>query len=440
MSRKRIMVLLSSAIVLVALLVTVVYYAHSSLEQEGQATLPSGENNKITLEILNPKVEIASQFEQMVNDYMKEHPHVQINVRTVGGGADDRAELRAMFAYGQGPDIFTNGGYEEARLYRDYLEDLSDQPWVQNAIDMALEPMTLDGKVYGMPVNIEGYGFIYNKDLFKQAGIVELPTTLSELTESASRLKSAGITPFANAYAEKWVLGVHLINIAFAHQDNTDEFIRNLSRGTESIEGNPHFLDLLKLLDVTLEYGNDQPLTFDYNAQVSEFAQGKAAMIQQGNWIQPMLDQITSNMNIGMLPIPINDNPGNDALAVGVPNNWVINKKSSEQKKAEAKLFLNWMVSSEQGKMHLVERLKFIPAFHHIQTDSLGPLADDILRYSYENKTLSWNWYTYPDGVSDYEFGPVMQAYIGDQMTAEQVLQQLQTLWETTNEHQTVDE
>lgn len=30
-------------------------------------------------------------------------------------------------------------------------------------------PMTdEDGKLYGMPVNLEGYGFVYNKDLFEK--------------------------------------------------------------------------------------------------------------------------------------------------------------------------------------------------------------------------------------------------------------------------------
>ncbi|MBW5446497.1 extracellular solute-binding protein [Cohnella sp. CFH 77786] len=397
------------------------------VEKIGNDPQITGQDHGVSIEMLNPKVEISVQLEQLANEYMKENPDVRIHVRTIGGGSDDRNELRAMFAAGHGPDIFSNGGYSEARLYAAYLEDLSNQPWVQGAKAGTLAPITIDGKIYGMPFNIEGYGFIYNKDLFAMAGIEKLPKTLSDLSETAKKLQSAGIKPFANAYAEKWVLGVHLLNIAFAHQKDPDAFIQALYRGSQSIEGNRVFLDLLNLLDLTIEYGDDKPLTIDYNAQVMEFAQGKAAMIQQGNWIQPILDQIKPNMNVGILPIPINDDPDNDALAISIPNYWIVNKQSSSEKKEAAKRFLNWMVSSDTGKNYL-SKLRFIPAFENFPTHDLGPLANDILTYMNNKKTLTWNWFKYPAGVQD-EFGVAMQAYVGKQLSKAQLLQEFQKSW-----------
>lgn len=386
-------------------------------------------DNRIVLNISNPKIEISTQFEQMIKAYEKENPGVKINISTVGGGVDTRAELKAMFASGNGPDIFTNGGYEEAKSWKKYLEDLSDQPWVSHAYSYALEPMKMDGKLYGMPINLEGYGFIYNKDLFAKAGIQAIPKTLSELKAASEKLQIAGITPFGNCYAEKWVLGIHMLNIAIAQQDNPDAYIKGLNDGTQKIEGNKKFADLIQLLDLTIKYGNKDSLTTDYTTQVKMFATGQTAMIQQGNWIQPMLDQLAPNMNIGFLPMPINDDPKNDALAIGVSNNWVINKQATPEKKAEAKKLLNWMVSSEQGKKFLTEQFKFIPAFDNIDSKNLGPLASDILRYCSNNKILSWNWYKYPENVVD-EFWPAMQAYVGNQLTSEQLLQELQKSWD----------
>ncbi len=48
----------------------------------------------------------------------------------------------------------------------DYVEDLSDQEWLKNAVDGSLDDVTLDGKVYGIPVSVEGYGLVYNKEIF----------------------------------------------------------------------------------------------------------------------------------------------------------------------------------------------------------------------------------------------------------------------------------
>jgi raffinose/stachyose/melibiose transport system substrate-binding protein len=390
------------------------------------------EDQKITLEVWNRKVEISTQFEKMILAYEKENEGVDIIVRTVGGGVDDRSDLIAQLAAGKGPDIFTNGGYEEAKMWSEYLEDLSDQPWVENALEEALASMKIDDKIYGMPINLEGYGFIYNKDLFKEAGIETLPKTLTELIAAAEKLEAAGNIPFAIGYYEKWKLG-HLLNIAFAHQEDPDAFIKGLNDGTQEIDHNQAFKDLVGLLDVTIKYGNENPLTTDYNMEVNLFATGRAAMIQQGNWIQPMIDQQTPNMNIGFLPIAINDDPKNDALAVGVPNYWVVNKQTTQEKKKEAKKFLNWMVSSEQGKQFMTEQFKYIPAFKHIETNHLGPLADDIIRYAKDGKTLSFNWFKYPGGARDefdHEFGLAMQAYVGKQLNHDQLLQELQKSWE----------
>jgi raffinose/stachyose/melibiose transport system substrate-binding protein len=163
--------------------------------------------------------------------------------------------------------------------------------------------------------------------------------------------------------------------------------------------------------------------------ELNLFAKGQAAMIQQGNWIQPMIDQLSPNMNIGMLPIPINDGPNNDALVVGVPNYWVVNKHTTPAKKKEAKKFLNWMVSSKQGKTFMTEHFKFIPAFENMEADHLGPLADEIVRYSKDGKTFSINWFHYPVGVRA-EFSSAMQLYVGKQLNRDQLLQEFQKSWE----------
>ncbi|MBJ8193127.1 extracellular solute-binding protein, partial [Bacillus cereus] len=90
-------------------------------------------------------------------------------------------------------DIFTNEGYQDRDTWLEYLEDLSDQPWVKDLDDFARKPMTVNGKIYGQPMHLEGFGFVYNKDLFKKAGITKLPQTIDELEEAAKRLKAAGL-------------------------------------------------------------------------------------------------------------------------------------------------------------------------------------------------------------------------------------------------------
>ncbi|PGS56002.1 ABC transporter substrate-binding protein [Bacillus sp. AFS041924] len=395
-------------------------------KKEEEKTPASGE--KVTLNIFQFKAEIAKDLEALAKEYQKENENVTVKVQTVGGGADYGAALKAQFASGNEPDIFNNGGYQEAVTWKDKLEDLSDQAWVKDLYPETEKPMTVDGKLLGMPMNTEGYGFIYNKDLFDKAGITELPKTLTELEEAAKKLKAAGITPFSVGYGEWWILGIHLLNIPFAQQPDPDKFIADLNAGKAKIPDNEKFKEFIKLFDLTIQYGNKNPLTTDYNTQVTNFASGKTAMMQQGNWTQGMIDGITKDMKLGLLPIPINDDKdAMDKIPVGVPNNWVVNKNSKN--KEEAKKFLNWMVSSDTGKNYIVEKFKFIPAVKTIEGKGLGPIADDIQKYSAEGKVLSWNWFKYPNGATN-EFGASMQAYVGGQKNPQQLLQSLQDTWD----------
>lgn len=98
-------------------------------------------------------------------------------------------------------------------MWKDKLEDLFDQLWVDNLYDIVKELMIMDGKIYGQLLNLEGYGFIYNKDLFEKVGIKELFKILLELEVVFKKFKVKGIMLFFNGYGEWWVLGNYLFNI-----------------------------------------------------------------------------------------------------------------------------------------------------------------------------------------------------------------------------------
>ncbi|WP_068773651.1 ABC transporter substrate-binding protein [Paenibacillus sp. FJAT-26967] len=396
------------------------------------STADGGDKKTVKLKMFQFKVEIAEALTKLIAEYEKE-TGVKIEVQTVGGGADYGAALKAKFNSDDKPDIFNNGGNADMEVWQEHLEDLSDQPWVKDLAQGAGDPMTKDGKIYGMPIGLEGYGYIYNKDLFQQAGITELPKTITQLEEAAKKLQAKNITPFVNGYGEWWVLGNHFVNVPFANQADPDKFIKDLNAGAAKIPGNAAFDNWVKLFDLTLKYGNKNPLQTDYNTQVTEFATGKAAMTQQGNWTQVQISKTNPNINIGFLPMPISDDAAaSDKLLVGVPNNWVVNKNSAN--KEEAKKFLNWLVNSDMGKKYITNEFKFIPAVKTIPVDEkvVGPLAADIMKYVKEDKILSWNWFKFPSGeATSKKFGDIMQGYVGKQVNKDQMLTEFQKTWDS---------
>jgi raffinose/stachyose/melibiose transport system substrate-binding protein len=420
--------------IIIAFLFTLGIFAGCSSDDAdsttGDTENDSGDTEKeeVTLDFYQFKVEIAEPLRAMLDEFEAEHPHITVNLETVGGGADYGAALRAKFASGDKPDIFNNGGFNELDLWLEHLADLSDEPWVDNVLPIGKVPMTADdGKLYGMPVNLEGYGFIYNKDLFEEAGITEAPTNYTELLAASKTLEEAGITAFSAGYAEWWVLGQHLLNIPFAQQDDPVAFIEGLFDGTETMIGNPRFEEFQKVIDMEITYGNDNPLTTDYNAQVTQFASGETAMLQQGNWTENMIYEINPDINMAFLPIALNDDESANSLPVGVPNNWAIHKESDNLE--EAKLLLDWMVSSETGKRYMTEEFASIPAFDNIEPAGLGALGESILEYSVDEKTIPWTWFRWPDGANQ-EFAATIQEYAVGQIEYDELLEKFQTIWD----------
>ncbi|GAB6992082.1 ABC transporter substrate-binding protein [Paenibacillus pini] len=402
----------------------------SKSDNNATGTETGGTGETKTVHIFQFKVEIAEALNKLKKDYEASHPGVKLDIQTVGGGSDYGAALKAKFASGEEPDIFNVGGYTDLNTWEPKLEDLSDQKWVSDMVDVSKDQITKDGKIYGQPMNLEGYGFVYNKDLFKKAGITEVPTTLTALEAAAKKLQDAGITPFVNGYQEGWIIGQHTLNVPFVHQKDPGAYIQGLNDGTQKFAGNAQMEEFMKLFDLTLKYGNKNPLTTDYNTEMTMFANGQAAMTQQGNWTQGQIDGITPNMNIGMLPMPINDDAKeNDKLLVGVPNNWVVTKDSKV--KAEAKEFLEWLVTSDQGKQYITKEFKFIPAFKSINAteEDLGALGAEVVKYSKEDKLLSWQFARFPGGAWN-EFAGSMQAYIAGKSDKEKLFADLQKTWD----------
>lgn len=44
--------------------------------------------------------------------------------------------------------------------------------------------MGADGEYYGFPINLQSISYVYNKDMFEEAGISELPDTFEELQDA----------------------------------------------------------------------------------------------------------------------------------------------------------------------------------------------------------------------------------------------------------------
>lgn len=395
----------------------------------------TAEGDKVSIEIFQGKVEFKDQFEDLVAKYEEENPNVSINVETVGGGTDYAPVLKSAFSSGDAPDIFNVTGPQDVIDYKKYLTDLSDTAAAQAALEGTLTAVTDGEQILGLPFNQEGYGLVYNKRIFEEAGIkAEEILTFEDLEEAVKTIDSMkeelgleGV--FALPGKEAWVMGDHLANAYLAPEFNHD-IMEAFNAETVTIERGD---EMKRFLDLQAEYSVGPVLSLDYSQQVEEnFSLERVAMIQQGNWVYPSVQQMDEELaqNIGMLPIPVEGLEGR--LPVGVPNNWAVNNEGTDEEIQASKDFLDWMYTSEEGKRAVLEDFKFIPAYEGYDTDLISdPLSKDVYTYSEAGNTIGWIFGGYPSNPWGTDvMGSNMQRYLADDMTWEEVVEDSIAKWE----------
>lgn len=246
----------------------------------------SKDGDKVVVDVFQFKVEAKDALEKAAQKYEELNPEVDINIETVGGGNDYGAALRSKFQSGQEPTIFNIGGPQDVEDWQDKLEDLSKEAWVGQAFEGTLGAVSNDNGMFGMPFNQEGYGFIYNKQIFEKAGIdPSTITSMDALTEAVKTLDSKkdelGLEAvFAVPGKEKWVTGLHLLNVALSNE---------FESGKEAYEAKDlefkYNKELKDLLDLQCDYafmpdGKKASInSVDYAMQIEQkYSTGKVAI------------------------------------------------------------------------------------------------------------------------------------------------------------------
>ncbi|MGW7094663.1 extracellular solute-binding protein [Streptomyces sp. NPDC054874] len=136
-------------------------------------------------------------FEQDVRAFEKEHPKIKIDARE---GQMDPKTFSAKLAGGQLEDVyyvyFTDpAGLIQRRQGAKITEHVKDMPHFEDVKTEFLDVFTgPDGALYGLPNGQYSLGLIYNRALFKKAGLDpdKPPTTWEGVREAAKKITALG--------------------------------------------------------------------------------------------------------------------------------------------------------------------------------------------------------------------------------------------------------
>jgi len=126
---------------------------------------------------------------KVIEMFEAENPGIKVNYTPISYD-EINEKIAAQVPTGQGPDL-VNPFYGWVPLWKKsgFLaplpKDMFPEAELREQYLAAIEPMFIDGDLWGLPMNLSNWAILYNKDYFEEVGITELPTTWEGIREAA---------------------------------------------------------------------------------------------------------------------------------------------------------------------------------------------------------------------------------------------------------------
>lgn len=371
---------------------------------------------------LNFKPEQAEEWEDLADEYGRK---TGVEVTVVTAASDEyETTLKSEMAKSESPTLFQVNGPVGLANWKDYCYDLKDTT-VYNSLksdDFALKNEA--GEVLGVAYVIETYGIICNNKILNEyckteGAVISSPEeivnfeTLKAVAEDIQQKKDllgveGAFTSAGMDSSSDWRFKTHLANIPI-YYEYRDEGITQ----SEAIKGT--YLDNYKAIwDLYINNSTTSPSMLSSKTgedAASEFALGEAVFYQNGTWAyNDIVGEEVSDEDLGMIPVYIGvEGEENQGLTTGSENYWCVNKKAKEEDIKATIEFLEWVISSDEGKEALAQDMGFVTPFRTFGEENAAhnPLVKIAEKYISEGKTpVSWNFSTIPsekwkDGVGN---------------------------------------
>ncbi len=418
---------------------------------------PSSQNIT-TIRFLNFKPEVANVYDEIAKTYEKE-TGVKLLVETAASGNYEQT-LTAKMGTDEAPTLFQINGPKGYSNWKNYCADLSNTKLYNHLTDKDLA-VTVDGKVYGIPYVVEGYGIIYNKEItdkyfslenkstnFKSMdeikGYADFKAVVDDMQKNADKLGIKGV--FASTSmktGEDWRWHTHLANIPvyYEFKDNNVDLSTEETSNIEFkyAENFKNIFDLYINNSVTDKKVLGSKIV---DESMAEFALGQCAMVQNGNWAWGQIKNVKGNVvkeeNVKYLPIYMGiQGEENQGLCIGTENFFAINSKASQEEQKAAEDFIYWLFTSEAGKEFVKKDLEIIAPFDTFTENDVpeDPLAKEVINWMNKANinTIPWNFTVFPSMTFKSDFGSALLQYAQGTKNWNEVKTIFVTRWKSEN-------
>lgn len=232
--------------------------------------------------------ELVKNFNQSQNQYEAEWEYVPMTGFVKGLSSaytENKLPDMAILDNPDTPSLIQLG------MFEDITEQVENWNLEEEYYPSILGTVKYEDRYYGLPLNCNSTALFYNKEILKEAGVTP-PSDWEELHEAANKLTAGKRNGFLMCSMEGEQGAFQILPWILSAGGTIDE-----------IEGRPwdetyrFFSEMLK--DNSM---SESCINLTQTDVAREFIEGKAAMMQNGPWVLPMLEE--AGTEYGIVPLP----------------------------------------------------------------------------------------------------------------------------------------
>ncbi len=330
-----------------------------------------------------------SDVSDLIAAYKARHPNVSINYRKLRY-EEFEAELLHALAEDRGPDILslhhswlkkyqtklspippeTKMVYmvQTASLRPEIIPELRTKKSISlqglrdQFVDVVYSDAVLDGQIYGLPLSVDTLALYYNRDIFNQAKIIDVPLywnryfqeTVKNLTNLDARynILQSGIALGGSKNVERAfdILSVLMMQNGSEMMVGNRVAFNQVPVNSSNKSYNPG----LEALRFYIDFSSSNKEVYSWNEElpnsIEMFAQGKLAMVFGYSYHLPTIKALAPKLNFGISPLlQIENSP----IEINYANYWLETVAQKSEHKNEAWDFIQFATNANQVASYL---------------------------------------------------------------------------------------
>lgn len=310
----------------------------------------TGKDIKTTIKVYTNRTDMlqdsytGTSWKQYLAEFNKMYPNITVKV---SGGTDYANSALTRLQGGDWGDVMLIPAVDKSEL-SNYFLSYGKTDAMSNEIKY-VHAQEYKGEVYGVPATGNAVGVVYNKKVFKEAGVDKLPTTPDEFIEDLKAIKDkTKAIPLYTNYAAGWTMGAwdsYIGGTATGDAKYMNQELLHTQDPFSDPKDGTHAYNVYKILydAVSDKLTEDDYSTTDWESSKSKMNNGEIATMVLGSWAVSQMQQAGDNPDdVGYMPFPISVK-GKQYTTSAADYSYGINKSSSADNQEASMIFVKWM-------------------------------------------------------------------------------------------------